>query len=95
LICPPVKTDTCYVLSFSVIILNTSLHNPSVKEKPTLDKFIAMNRGINDGKDIPRDIQEVPLSFSFPPNVSSFLFGDTPSKLTDSFPNFISPEYLR
>ncbi|XP_046643979.1 cytohesin-1-like isoform X2 [Daphnia pulicaria] len=50
--------DTCYVLSFSVIILNTSLHNPSVKEKPTLDKFIAMNRGINDGKDIPRDIQE-------------------------------------
>ncbi len=51
--------DTCYVLSFAVIILNTSLHNPSVKEKPTLDKFIAMNRGINDGKDLPRDILEV------------------------------------
>ena len=25
--------DTCYVLSFSVIMLNTSLHNPSVKDK--------------------------------------------------------------
>jgi len=52
-------TDTCYVLSFAVIILNTSLHNPSVKEKPTLEKFIIMNRGINDGKDLPRDILEV------------------------------------
>lgn len=51
--------DTCYVLSFAVIILNTSLHNPSVKEKPTLDKFVAMNRGINDGKDLARDILEV------------------------------------
>ena len=25
--------DTCYVLSFSIIMLNTSLHNPSVKDK--------------------------------------------------------------
>ena len=56
--------DTCYVLSFAVIILNTSLHNPSVKEKPTLDKFIAMNRGINDGKDLPRDILEVSILIS-------------------------------
>lgn len=47
------------MLSFAVIILNTSLHNPSVKEKPTLDKFVAMNRGINDGKDLARDILEV------------------------------------
>lgn len=27
--------DTCYVLSFSIILLNTSLHNPSVKDKVT------------------------------------------------------------
>ena len=26
-------TDACYVLSFSVIMLNTSLHNPNVKDK--------------------------------------------------------------
>lgn len=24
------NTDTCYVLSFAIIMLNTSLHNPSV-----------------------------------------------------------------
>lgn len=48
--------DTCYVLSFSIIMLNTSLHNPSVKDKPTVDRFIAMNRGINDGGDLPEEL---------------------------------------
>lgn len=47
------NTDTCYVLSFSIIMLNTSLHNPSVRDKPSVDSFISMNRGINDGKDVP------------------------------------------
>ncbi|XP_039261022.1 cytohesin-1-like [Styela clava] len=50
------NTDTCYVLSFAIIMLNTSLHNPSVKEKPTVDRFISMNRGINDGKDLPDEL---------------------------------------
>jgi cytohesin len=49
-------TDTCYVLSFSIIMLNTSLHNPSVKDKPTVDRFCAMNRGINNGGDLPQDL---------------------------------------
>lgn len=44
--------DTCYVLSFSLILLNTSLHNPSVKDKPTPERFIQMNRGINCGEDL-------------------------------------------
>ncbi|KAI1305204.1 Cytohesin-1 [Halotydeus destructor] len=48
--------DTCYILSFSIIMLNTALHNPSVKEKPTLEKFIVMNRGIDKGADLPRDL---------------------------------------
>ena len=52
-------TDTCYVLSFAIIMLNTSLHNPSVKDKPNVDRFIAMNRGINDGGDLPQDLLEV------------------------------------
>ncbi|XP_069765544.1 cytohesin-3-like isoform X1 [Narcine bancroftii] len=47
------STDTCYVLSFAIIMLNTSLHNPNVKEKPTLERFVAMNRGINNGGDLP------------------------------------------
>uniref|UniRef100_A0A1X7V694 SEC7 domain-containing protein n=1 Tax=Amphimedon queenslandica TaxID=400682 RepID=A0A1X7V694_AMPQE len=48
--------DSCYVLSFSVIMLNTSLHNPNVREKPTIDHFISMNRGINDGSDFPTEM---------------------------------------
>jgi cytohesin len=48
--------DTCYVLSFSIIMLNTALHNPSVKDKPTLDKFVSMNRGIDSGGDLPREL---------------------------------------
>jgi len=39
------NADTCYVLSFAIIMLNTSLHNPSVKDKPTVEQFISMNRG--------------------------------------------------
>jgi cytohesin len=52
------STDTCYVLSFAIIMLNTSLHNPSVKDKPNVERFIAMNRGINEGGDLPRDLLE-------------------------------------
>lgn len=40
-------------------MLNTSLHNPSVKEKPTVEQFITMNRGINNGGDLPRELLEV------------------------------------
>lgn len=57
-----IYVDTCYVLSFSIIMLNTSLHNPSVKDKPTVDRFIAMNRGINDGGDLPEELLVVSYS---------------------------------
>nr|XP_048673879.1 cytohesin-1 isoform X5 [Caretta caretta] len=50
------STDTCYVLSFAIIMLNTSLHNPNVKDKPAVERFIAMNRGINDGGDLPEEL---------------------------------------
>ncbi|KAJ6221623.1 hypothetical protein RDWZM_000168 [Blomia tropicalis] len=50
------NTDTCFVLSFSIIMLNTSLHNPNVKEKMTSDRFVIMNRGINNGGDLPRNL---------------------------------------
>lgn len=52
-------SDTCYVLSFAIIMLNTSLHNPNVKDKPTAERFIAMNRGINDGGDLPEELLRV------------------------------------
>ena len=49
-------TDTCYVLSFAIIMLNTALHNPNVKQKITLEQFVRQNKGINAGKDLPKDI---------------------------------------
>ncbi|XP_076061678.1 cytohesin-1-like isoform X2 [Oratosquilla oratoria] len=50
--------DTCFVLSFAIIMLNTSLHNPAVKDKQTLEQFISMNRGIDNGDDLPRELLE-------------------------------------
>ncbi|KOB74016.1 putative Cytohesin-1, partial [Operophtera brumata] len=50
------NADTCYVLSFAIIMLNTSLHNPSVKDKPAPEQFVAMNRGINNGGDLPQEL---------------------------------------
>jgi Sec7-like guanine-nucleotide exchange factor len=37
------------VFAFSCIMLNTSLHNPNVQFKPTLDQFIAMNSENENG----------------------------------------------
>lgn len=51
------------MLSFAIIMLNTSLHNPSVKDKPTVERFISMNRGINDGGDLPPELLTVRLVF--------------------------------
>uniref|UniRef100_A0A8B9HL55 Cytohesin 3 n=1 Tax=Astyanax mexicanus TaxID=7994 RepID=A0A8B9HL55_ASTMX len=50
------SSDTCYILSFSIIMLNTSLHNPNVRDKPSADRFISMNRGINEGGDLPEEL---------------------------------------
>ena len=44
--------DTAYVLAFSVIMLNTDLHNPAVKNKITKPQFFKNNRGINSGGDL-------------------------------------------
>ncbi|XP_043212870.1 cytohesin-2-like isoform X1 [Amphibalanus amphitrite] len=50
------SADTCYTLSFAIIMLNTSLHNPSVKDKFTVDQFINMVRGIDQGGNLPREL---------------------------------------
>jgi len=52
------EPDTCFILSFSIIMLNTALHNPNAKMKITVEQFIKQNRGINSGKDLPADMQE-------------------------------------
>ncbi|XP_055883213.1 IQ motif and SEC7 domain-containing protein 1-like isoform X4 [Biomphalaria glabrata] len=50
--------DTVFLLAFAIIMLNTDLHNPSVKaeRKMKLEDFIKNMRGIDDGEDIDRDI---------------------------------------
>ena len=40
------------------------LHNPSVKNKPSVDQFISMNRGINNDGDPLRELLAVGISFS-------------------------------
>ncbi|KAI4965898.1 hypothetical protein ZWY2020_047889 [Hordeum vulgare] len=46
--------DAAFILCYSVIMLNTDLHNPQVKKKMSEDDFIRNNRAINSGKDLPR-----------------------------------------
>ncbi len=42
------------MLSYAIILLNTSLHNPNVKqnEKMKFDQFLKMTKGIDNGHDI-------------------------------------------
>ena len=49
--------DSVYVLSFSTIMLNTDLHNPTIKEESrmTCEQFLRNNRGINGGDDLPQE----------------------------------------
>ncbi|KAF9895039.1 guanine nucleotide exchange protein for ADP-robosylation factor [Aspergillus nanangensis] len=47
------NADTAYVLSYSVIMLNTDQHSSKVKRRMTKEDFIKNNRGINDNQDLP------------------------------------------
>jgi len=46
------SASTAYILSFSIIMLNTDAHNPQVKNKMTKQEFVRNNRGIDGGKDL-------------------------------------------
>lgn len=50
--------DVAFILSFSIIMLNTDLHNPAIKEERRMTKegFIRNNRGISDGQDLPQEM---------------------------------------
>lgn len=50
------NADAAYILAYSVILLNTDLHSPQIKNRMTVDSFIANNAGIDDGKDLPREL---------------------------------------
>jgi len=53
-----VNADCAFVLSFSLIMLQTDLHNPGIKNKMSKDDFVRNNRGINDNNDLPREYLE-------------------------------------
>lgn len=50
--------DVAFILAFSIIMLNTDLHNPAIKEERRMTKegFIRNNRGICDGNDLPEEL---------------------------------------
>ena len=51
-------SDTAFILAFSIIMLNTDLHNPSIKPnlRMTLEDFKRNNRGIGEnGSDLPQE----------------------------------------
>ncbi|CDI75740.1 sec7 domain-containing protein, putative [Eimeria praecox] len=48
-----VHKDTVFVLSYSIIMLNTDQHNSQVRSRMRVEDFIKNNRGINNGSDLP------------------------------------------
>lgn len=50
---PLAASDTAFILAYSIIMLNTDLHNDQVAKKMTLEQFVRNNRGINEGEDLP------------------------------------------
>lgn len=49
------SADTAMIIAYSIIMLNTDLHNPQVKKnKMSKEQFVKNNRGIDNGKDLPR-----------------------------------------
>lgn len=48
-----VHKDTVFVLSYSIIMLNTDQHNNQVRGKMKVEDFVKNNRGINNGSDLP------------------------------------------
>ncbi|CAG9324857.1 unnamed protein product [Blepharisma stoltei] len=52
------NADAAYVLSFSIMMLQTNLHNPAVTDKMQLHQFIKNNEGTNNGQNFPDDLLE-------------------------------------
>ncbi|EEC05741.1 conserved hypothetical protein, partial [Ixodes scapularis] len=52
------SADTLFVLAFSVVLLNTDLHTPSVKadKRMKLDDYVRNLRGVDEGHDLDRDM---------------------------------------
>lgn len=42
------NADTCFTIAYSCIMLNTLLHNPNVKDRPTFERYQSMNKELLD-----------------------------------------------
>lgn len=51
-ITPLKSTTSAYTFSYLLIMLQTDLHNPQVKEKMKISEFCKLAKGINDGEDL-------------------------------------------
>ncbi|KAI1722572.1 sec7 domain-containing protein [Ditylenchus destructor] len=60
--------DTCYTLCYATIMLNTSLYNPNVKDRMTLDSFQNLTNSMNVSKEMISNIYNSIRSeaFKFP-----------------------------
>lgn len=91
--------DVAFILAFSIIMLNTDLHNPAIKEerRMTKDGFIRNNRGICDGQDLPPEflmeifdrIKANPISLKEDDEARERAAGD--GSVATSLPSAISP----
>lgn len=53
------STDTAMIVAYSIIMLNTDLHNPQVKKnKMSKEQFVKNNRGVDNGLDLPKRFLE-------------------------------------
>ncbi|KAI8998783.1 Sec7-domain-containing protein [Trametes punicea] len=43
--------DAVYVLTYSIIMLNTDLHNPQIRKRMSLEDYMRNLKGVNDGAD--------------------------------------------
>lgn len=96
--------DVAFILAFSIIMLNTDLHNPAIKEERRMTKegFIRNNRGICDGQDLPHEllnaifdrIQSNPISLKEDDEARERVSGaqrTTAASIATSLPAALSP----
>ncbi|KAI9916957.1 hypothetical protein PsorP6_018197 [Peronosclerospora sorghi] len=86
---PLANADAAYVLSFSIIMLNTDLHSDHISKKMTVEEFIRNNRGINAGQDLPNEYLTdlyyniLEKEIQMQPDVSDFM--ESPSPTVDKY----------
>jgi brefeldin A-inhibited guanine nucleotide-exchange protein len=93
--------DVAFILAFSIIMLNTDLHNPAIKEdrRMTKEGFVRNNRGICDGQDLPEQlltsifdrIRANPISLKEDDEARERAAGDAKSTTSTGLPAALSP----